>query len=201
MFKFRIISIVMFKIFNLINKKYFFLYSQFLSKRFRFCGASVHFEKIYLLVGGKYISIGKNSSIQRGCYLTAWDQYKDQRFLPEIVIGNNVNIGAFNHITAINKIVIGDGCLTGKWVTITDNSHGDAHSKDCFEKMPSERELTSKGEVIIKNNVWIGDKATILPGVTVGENCVIGANSVVTNDVPPFSVVVGNPAKVIRTCK
>lgn len=56
----------------------------------------------------------------------------------------------------------------------------------------------SKGPVIIGQNVWVGDKATILPGVTIGDGAVIGANSVVTKDVPPYSIVGGNPAKVLK---
>ena len=58
--------------------------------------------------------------------------------------------------------------------------------------------MTSKGPVIIGDNVWIGDKATILGGVTIGESVIIAANSVVTKDVPPYSVVAGIPAKVIK---
>ena len=55
--------------------------------------------------------------------------------------------------------------------------------------------------VVIGENVWIGDKATILPGVSIGDGAVIGANAVVTKDVPPYSVVVGNPAKIINKVK
>ena len=87
--------------------------------------------------------------------------------------------------------------LTGKWVTITDNSHGET-DKDTLGMRPQKRTITSKGPVVIGNNVWIGDKATILPGVTIGDGAVIAANAVVTKDVPPYSVVGGNPAKVIK---
>lgn len=58
--------------------------------------------------------------------------------------------------------------------------------------------MVSKGGVHIGKNVWIGDKATILPGVSIGEGTVVAANAVVTKDVPPFCVVGGNPARVIR---
>ena len=63
---------------------------------------------------------------------------------------------------------------------------------------PIERKLFSKGPIVIGNHVWIGDKVTILSGVTIGNNSVIAANSVITKDVPPFSVVAGNPGKVIK---
>ena len=87
--------------------------------------------------------------------------------------------------------------LTGKWVSITDNSHGEP-DKDTLGMRPQQRPITSKGPVVIGNNVWIGDKATILPGVTIGDGAVIAANAVVTKDVPAYSVVGGNPAKVIK---
>ena len=66
---------------------------------------------------------------------------------------------------------------------------------------PVERELISKGPVIIGNNVWIGRNVTIMSGVTVGDGAVIGANAVVTHDVPAYSIAVGCPAKVIRRIK
>ncbi len=64
---------------------------------------------------------------------------------------------------------------------------------------PIKRQLYSKGPVRICRNVWLGEKVTILPNVTVGEGSVIGANSVVTHDIPPYSIAVGNPARVIRS--
>lgn len=66
---------------------------------------------------------------------------------------------------------------------------------------PILRPLTSKGKVTIGRNVWIGDKATILPGITIGDGAIIGANAVVTHDVPPLSVAVGNPARIIEKTK
>ena len=113
------------------------------------------------------------------------------------MIGRGCHIGAYNHITCINRIKIGNGFVSGKWVTITDNNHGDT-SKETMKMPVSNRPLVSKGIVCIGKNVWVGDKATILPGVTIGDGAVIAANSVVCNDVPAYSVVAGNPAKVIK---
>lgn len=135
-------------------------------------------------------------------YFTSWERYiteengikKEQCFNPKLIIGNHCNFGAFNHITCINKIVIGDGVLTGKWVTITDNSHGTT-SMECLQIRPANRKLISKGP----KNVWVGDKVTILPGVTIGEGAVVAANAVVTKDVLAYCVVAGNPAKIIKT--
>jgi acetyltransferase-like isoleucine patch superfamily enzyme len=180
-----------------LKKLFIFFYSYSIGLTFKKCPITVKLEKVNLLVGAKYISIGAGSSLQRGIFLTAWDRYGKQYFNPEIVIGNNCSIGAFNHITCVNRITIGDGVLTGKWVTITDNSHG-VTDIDMLKISPSMRSIKSKGEVKIGKNVWIGDKATILPGVTIGEGSVIAANTVVTHDVPPFSVNAGNPAKIIN---
>ena len=164
---------------------------------FKSCDNTVRFESIGLIEGFKYISIGSNTSFQRDIYLTAWDEYGKQEFTPEIIIGSDCAIGAWNHITCINKIVIGSGLLTGKWVTITDNSHG----KTDYESLqipPAKRMIYSKGPIIIGNNVWIGDKVTILAGVTIGDGAVIAANSVVTKDIPSFAVAAGSPAKIIN---
>ena len=167
-------------------------------RQFRYCHSSVRIETLGELIGARYISIGKNSDIQRLTYLTAWNHYKGQDFSPEIIIGNDCHIGAFNHITCVNRIEIGDGFVSGKWVTITDNSHGDT-LEDCLLIPVSFRPVISKGAVIIGKNVWLGDKVTILPNITIGDGVVVGANSVVTKDVPSYSVVAGNPAIIIKT--
>ena len=109
-----------------------------------------------------------------------------------------MNIGDDCHITSSNKIVIGDNVLFGKKVTVTDNSHGRCDNLDELSFHPIIRDVFSKGAVIIKDRVWIGDKATILPGVTIGEGAIVGANSVVTKDVPDNCIVAGIPAKIIK---
>jgi acetyltransferase-like isoleucine patch superfamily enzyme len=149
-------------------------------------------------LGEDCISIGEGTHIGEHCILTAWKSTcAGGDFHPEITIGNNCSFGEYNHITSTNKIIIGDNLLTGRWVTITDNSHGET-DYDTLQQPPLMRLVTSKGPVIIGKGVWIGDKATILPGVTIGDGAVIAANSVVTKDVPAYSVVAGNPAKVIK---
>jgi virginiamycin A acetyltransferase len=66
------------------------------------------------------------------------------------------------------------------------------------ENVPSLEKMSLKGDTIIGNDVWIGQNATILPGVHVGDGAIIGLNSVVGGDVPPYTIVAGNPAKSIR---
>ena len=148
--------------------------------------------------GQKHISIGDDTIIQRHAILGCWTHYQDRTFSPTMTIGNHCNIGEYCHITAINKIVIGDGLLTGRFVLISDNSHGGL-SREEAAIPPAARPLMSKGEVMIGHNVWIGDKATILAGVHIGDNAIVAANSVVTKDVPANTMVAGSPAQIIKT--
>lgn len=175
-------------------------YSIWLSYGFKSIGHNVLFDNPISLIGEEYISIGDNTTFRKLCILTAHSQYLNYNFTPQITIGNDCHFGQHNHITAINEIQIGDGVLTGSWVTITDNAHGNT-DYESLKLKPAERKLFSKGKVVIGNNVWIGDKATILPGVTIGDGAIIAANSVVTKDVPAYSVVGGIPAKIIKEFK
>lgn len=146
--------------------------------------------------GAHVINIGCHTVFNDGVILTAWPELNEHKETC-IRIGDDCIIGAYNHITCFDSITIGDGCLFGKWVTITDNSHG-MTDMDSLMIPPAKRPIVSKGPVVIGNNVWIGDKATVLPGVNIGEGAVVAANAVVTKDVPPYCVVAGNPARIVR---
>lgn len=155
-----------------------------------------------IYIGEKYISIGTNSHIGDYGRLTAYSYYSHtkQIFSPEIIIGDNCSIGSQSHITAINKIVIGNNVLTGPRVLITDNAHG-ASVDTIIDIAPIERELSSKGPVIIEDNVWIGEGSMIMPNVTIGKCSIIAANSVVTKDIPAYCVAAGSPARIIKTLR
>lgn len=98
-----------------------------------------------------------------------------------------VNYGA--DICATKSVVIGSDCLIGTQVIILDNGFHDLERRDL---MPPAR------EVRLGDRVWIGNRVTILPGVSIGDDAVVGAGAVVTTDVEPRSVVAGNPARLIR---
>ncbi len=149
------------------------------------------------LKGANYISIGERSVIRPRVTLTAYDTYKGQLFHPEITIGNNCSIGEGSHITAINSIKFGNNVRLGKNILITDNSHGES-VRELLNTAPNFRPLYSKGPVVIDDNVWIGEKSSIMPGVHIGKGVIVAANSVVTKDVPPYCVVAGVPAKVVK---
>lgn len=185
-----------------ISKFYVFrkiVYSKWVGCKFR--NLNLSFDRpVNFLLGTQYFRIGDKTRFGKFAVLTAWDFYEGDHFSPEVSIGKNCNFGDYLHLTCINKISIGDGVLTGRWVTITDNSHGKTNFEE-LQIQPSKRKLYTKGTVVIGNNVWIGDKVTILPGVIIGDGAIIGANSVVTQNIPPYSVVGGNPAKVIKVFK
>lgn len=148
------------------------------------------------ITGYKHIVIECDTIIGRYCSLTAWPN--SQECVDRMIrIGKRCSIGDFAHITSSNHIDIGDGVLLGKFVTITDNSHGKGTLEET-NTQPNKRKVYSKGPVIIGDHVWIGDKVTILPGVSIGKGAIIGANSVVTNDVPSYCVAAGIPARIIK---
>lgn len=142
------------------------------------------------------ISVGNFSRLGRHLLLRC---YKVSDVVPEIAIGTQVNIGDYSTLSCCNKIVICDGVRLGRMVMITDNAHGHTDTIEELHQSPIDRPLVSKGPVYIEKNVWIGEKATILPGVTIGEGAIIAANAVVTHSVPPFSIAAGCPAKIVRT--
>lgn len=111
-------------------------------------------------------------------------------FGKNIRIGKNVLIN--NSCTFMDRggITIGDDAFIGPRVNLITENHG---------LSPELRRTLVSNPIVIGNNVWIGAAATVLPGVTIGDNAVIGANSVVTRDVPPNTVVAGNPAKKIKS--
>ena len=150
--------------------------------------------------GNKRIIIGDYTALDGHVVLGCWEKFGEQIFNPEIVIGDYCRIGEYSQITACNKITIGDGLLTGRFVYIGDNAHGGL-SWDEANIPPSKRRLVSKGSIVIGNNVWIGDRVSIFGGVSVGDNVIIGAGSIVTHDIPSNSIAVGAPAKIIKQLK
>lgn len=160
---------------------------------------SIYVKHPFIVVGKKYIRVGKLFKSAPSVRIEAWDRRGDKRYTPSITIGDNAFLNQGTHISAVNDLVIGDNLLTGSYVSIIDNNHGQNKTIEELVIPPSERDLYSKGPIHIGNNVWIGDKASIFGGVTIGDGAIIGANSVVTHDIPAYSIAVGNPAKVIRT--
>jgi len=112
-----------------------------------------------------------------------------------VTIGGGTFLNQGVMVAAVDRVEIGAHCMFANGSFITDGNH----RFDDPERPVPWQGFSSKGPTIIGDNVWAGANVVITSGVTVGERCVIGANSVVTEDLPPFSIAAGAPAKVIRT--
>jgi len=111
---------------------------------------------------------------------------------PRVYIGDNTVIGRHCMITAKNLIRLGDNVLMGAYVQIIDTNHGTKAGKII-------RDQSAKiGEVVIGNDVWIGAGVKILMNYHIGDGAIIGANAVVTGDIPSNAIAVGIPARVIK---
>jgi acetyltransferase-like isoleucine patch superfamily enzyme len=152
------------------------------------------------LRGLTYMTIGKNFRVVEGLWLEALHQYYDQEFTPRIIIGDDVSISRWSHISAITRIEIGSQTLIGSHVFIADHNHGLYSGSGQSSPMipPGYRELGGGGPVIIGVNVWIGDNATILGPVHIGDGAIVAANAVVTCDIPPETIAGGIPARPIK---
>lgn len=170
------------------------LYSWRIGKGFKSFGKRTTIFPGAHIEGAGFIELGNAVSIGRRAILTAYPMPEKD---PVLKVGDRTCIGSGCHITAINHVEIGADAAIGEGVTITDNSHGRVVRSE-MDTHPFRRPLVSKGPVIVGDCVWVGDKATILPGVTIGRGCVIGANAVVTKDVPDYCVVAGNPAVIVK---
>lgn len=167
------------------------------SGRFLSLGANANVVHPYYIYGQWNIKVGKNFSAGSDFWMEAIDRYGEQQFSPKITIGDNVRFQRNCHLGAIESITIGNDVLTGSNILITDHSHGET-SKALLEMHPSLRPLSSKGPVVIGDRVWIGENAIILPNVTLGDGCIVGAGAVVTKSFPAGSVIGGNPARLLK---
>ena len=172
------------------------LHTAWLRNSLRKSGKGVLLYPSINLRGGKYISVGDMTVIGKNVILNAWDLIPGAQ--PSLIIGKNCDIGEYSHISCANSITIGNGVLMGRWITIVDNSHGHLCNEQ-KDMSPIMRPIEITKGICIEDNVWIGDKATILPGVTIGKGSIVAANAVVTKDVPPYSISAGCPAKTVRT--
>lgn len=174
---------------------YCFLFNTYRLKRFFKEVGSGTIIKTSTFRNFNKISIGKNSCVGRRAIIAVHETRDYSN--PEVVIGSRVNVGDDCFISCINKIYIHNGVRLGRKVMINDNNHGNAIKEDLL-KCPIDRKLISKGPIIIEKNVWIGEMSIILSGVHIGEGAIIAANAVVTKDVPPFAIVGGVPAKILK---
>jgi acetyltransferase-like isoleucine patch superfamily enzyme len=166
-----------------------------------------------LVARGSFAAWGKGSKIGRGAKLVSphlidvgagvvigeqvWLNAKDDRGdgKSTLIFGNGTYVGRFVQINAWRSVVIGEEVMIADRVFISDADHNFTASDVPIKKQGD----SFRGAVTLRNGCWIGIGAVILPGVTIGHNSVIAANSVVTEDVPDRSVAGGIPARVIKS--
>lgn len=127
-------------------------------------------------------SFGKNINIEKGAV-----------FGPDLEIGDNSGVGI--NCELYGPVIIGENVMMGPEVVVYTGGH--RHSRTDIPMI--EQGMTEIQAVVIGNDVWIGRRAMIMPGVKIGNGCVIGAGAVITKDIPPYSVAGGVPAKVIKS--
>lgn len=137
---------------------------------------------------GKRVGVGDNT------YFGPIVSNNGDTFHPRIEIGDETSIGKNCSIAAIHGVSIGKNVLFARNVHITDHSHG--------YELPDvpivKQKLISKGPIVIDDQCWLGFSCEILSGVHIGRHSIVAARAVVTKDVPPYSIVAGNPAKIIK---
>ena len=157
----------------------------------RNCGENVFIHPTAQLIGLNNISIGSNSLISEGCWFNV--NFRSTNDIG-ISIGNNCHIGRRNFFSSGPLISIGDYSFTSV----------DCHFLGCGHSFNDPRTpynlagLTKGGKIRIGVNCWLATSVTVLEGVSIGHGSIVGARSLVVSDVPPFSLVIGSPARVIK---
>lgn len=147
------------------------------------------------IVRPKYMTFGKNVSIAPYTMLFSYDKEC------KLEIGEGAEIGMFSRIACYSHIIIGKNVLTGPHVFIADHNHEYHDISVPIKKqgiMIKKTETFPEGGVKIGDGTWLGTGVVIAGTVTIGKQCVIGANSVVTKDIPDYCVAAGNPCRVIK---
>jgi acetyltransferase-like isoleucine patch superfamily enzyme len=138
----------------------------------------------FFLGGDSEVHIGDNVLIERKVRFSIGEKAR-------VYIGDDSYVGDGTHILALEEVAIGRGCAISWDVLFMDSSSHPFASQ-------GEELRTLIGPIIVEDHVWIGCRAVILKGVTIGEGAVVANNAVVTRDVPPRTLVGGNPARVIK---
>jgi acetyltransferase-like isoleucine patch superfamily enzyme len=160
-------------------------------RRFKKLGAKSFINNSLSIQGAENISMGNKVYVAYKTWLAAMSYTDTDTCLLEI--GDGTRLGNFNHIFATNKIIIGKKVLTADKVYISDNLHEYYDVTTPIMDQP----IKQIGTVEIGDGTWLGENVCVI-GASVGRNCVVGANSVVTKNIPDYCVVVGAPARIIK---
>lgn len=170
------------------------IYTRLVKSDFGSIGKGTWIVPPFLSFNPKGIYLGENVGLFQNCWLDCIKGYAGKEYHPRLEIGDRTSIGRNAHFIACNRISIGKDVVIAERVYISDNLHGYEDIQQGI--MP--QQLVHPGPVVIEDEVWLGEGVCVLPNVTIGKHSVIGSNAVVTKSIPPYSVAVGAPAKVIR---
>lgn len=151
-----------------------------------------------ILRGRRSIDFGTGLTTGYWCRFEVFPQDSDRRI--RLRLGNNIQMNDFCHICALDRVDIGDNCLFASHIYISDNSHGryeGSENDSSPDLAPDHREYITS-PVKIGNNCWLGEGVIVMPGVTIGDGCVIGAHSIVNRNIPDACIAVGSPAQIIK---
>jgi acetyltransferase-like isoleucine patch superfamily enzyme len=155
------------------------------------CGPGVYLDPTVQVVGCTHVRIGHHTILSESCWLNVNHREPGR---VGIIIGDNCFLGRRNFISAGALIEIGSYCLTGVDCHFLGADH--VFASPFIPYLASG--VTDGGEIRVGANCWLGASVTVLKGVSIGHGCVLGAGAVVTRSIPPFSIAVGNPARVVR---
>lgn len=157
-----------------------------------------YFNFPIIIKGRKFIDFGDYLTAGYYCRFEVYPKDNDKR--KRLIFGKNIQLNDFVHISAIDHVEIGDNCLMASHIYISDNSHGvyNGGVNESSPDTPPECREYVTAPVKIGKNCWIAEGVIIMPGVTIGDGCVIGAHSIVNSDIPEGCIAVGSPAKVIK---
>lgn len=175
------------KLFMLSQMSIFFMLNRYKFQILEFKSLMI---KPLQIDGCRYIILRKGALVKNYSSLYA---LKVNKYEPVLEIGPGCSLGHFNHIAAVKKVVFGKNVLTANNVYISDNLHEFRDINLPIMHQP----VRFKAEVNIGDGSWIGENACVI-GANVGKNCVVGANSVVTRDIPDYSVAIGAPAQITK---
>jgi acetyltransferase-like isoleucine patch superfamily enzyme len=157
-----------------------------LARREAFARGPLHGNVLEMLREGR-LTIGPQAFFEPGVWLTS--------DAGRISIGGGTFVNLNVMIAAVDRVDIGEHCMLANGCLVTDGNH---RFDDPGRPVPWQG-FTSKGPVVIGDNTWLGANVVVTSGVTIGRRSVVGANSVVLDDVPPYSIAAGAPAEVLRT--
>ena len=169
------------------------LFTRLIAGQFQQFGAGSRIEPPFRHRNLGEISVEEDVMIHRDCWIQAVSS-QDKGLSPKLILKRGAGIGMGATISAAQSVLIGEYALLARNVYISDHGHAFENVKEPIMYQG----ITEPRPVSIGRHSWLGQNACVFPGVTIGQHCVIGANSVVNSSIPDFSVAVGAPARVVR---